>query len=78
MLRIAEPTIAELMALCGVDIIVLDNEHYPFNDSELVNIIRAAQAGGTECLVTGQFKGSRHNRTCYGYGSQRNFSSTGR
>ena len=50
-IRIPEPSIAEIMAICGVELIVLDCEHYQFNPETLVNIIRAADIYGVSCLV---------------------------
>lgn len=50
-LRSSDPTSAEIMALAGVDLIVIDNEHYPFNPQRMETIIRAAETYGAECMV---------------------------
>ena len=50
-LRSSDPTSAEIMALAGVDLIVIDNEHYPFNAQKMETIIRAAETYGAECMV---------------------------
>ena len=50
-LRFPDPGSAEIMALAGVDLIVLDQEHYPFNSQEIEKIVRAAQVYGGECMV---------------------------
>ncbi len=50
-MRIPEPTVAEALALGGVEMIVIDNEHYIFNEESIVNIIRAAELYGSTCLV---------------------------
>lgn len=50
-LRFPSPGAAEIMALSGVDLIVLDQEHYPFNMEEIERIVRAAQTYGAECMV---------------------------
>lgn len=50
-LRFPNPGAAEIMALSGVDLIVLDNEHYPFNCQQIETIVRAAQCFGAECMV---------------------------
>lgn len=50
-MRIPDPSIAEIMALCGVELIVLDCEHYQFDPEKLVNIIRAADIYDVSCLA---------------------------
>lgn len=50
-LRSSDPTSAEIMALARVDLIVIDNEHYPFNPQRMETIIRAAETYGAECMV---------------------------
>lgn len=50
-LRICEPAIAEMMALAGIDILVIDYAHYPFDEEKLCNIIRAADIYRTACIV---------------------------
>ena len=51
MLRFASPEIAELLAIKGVDLIIIDNEHYPFDPQTMISITRAANAGGAACVV---------------------------
>ena len=51
MLRFADPNVAEMLAIQGVDLIIIDNEHYPFDPENMINIIRAAHAGGAACMV---------------------------
>ena len=46
-----EPSSAEIMAVNGIDLIVIDWEHYQHNSETMVNIVRAADAYGTACLV---------------------------
>lgn len=50
-IRIADPASVELAALCGVKAMVLDDEHFPFDDRQLVSMIRAAHCRGASCLV---------------------------
>lgn len=50
-LRFPDPGTAEIMALSGVDLIVLDQEHYPFNSEGIELVVRAAQSYGAECMV---------------------------
>lgn len=50
-LRMPEPSSAEIMAVNGIDLIVIDWEHYQHNSETMVNIVRAADAYGTACLV---------------------------
>ena len=50
-IRIAEPAIAEMAIMAGADGIIIDNEHYAFSDSELINMIRATHARGGKAIV---------------------------
>lgn len=50
-LRICEPALAEMMAIAGIDILVIDYAHYPFDEEKLCNIIRAADIYHTACIV---------------------------
>lgn len=50
-LRFPNPAAAEIMALNGIDVIVIDNEHYPFNTERVEDVVRAAQAFGSECMM---------------------------
>ncbi|MBX3530693.1 MAG: hypothetical protein KF849_08800 [Rhizobiaceae bacterium] len=51
MMRFPDPGIAEVMALLGFDVIVIDNEHMPFNDETIANIARACAAHGVACMI---------------------------
>lgn len=50
-LRSSDPTSAEIMALAGVDLIVIDNEHYPFNPQRVEALARAAQIYGSGVVI---------------------------
>ncbi|MBO4424720.1 MAG: hypothetical protein J5768_04315 [Spirochaetales bacterium] len=50
-LRIADPACFEIAALSGIELMVIDDEHYPFTDSQIINIIRAVHGCGSKCLV---------------------------
>ena len=50
-LRFPNPGAAEIMVLSGVDLVVMDQEHYPFNAQEIETVVRAVQAAGGECMV---------------------------
>ena len=51
MLRLPEPVIAEVMAMSGVDFITIDGEHFGFNEETLLNLIRAVNMHGAECML---------------------------
>jgi len=61
-MRIPDPSVAEIMALSGVELIVIDYEHYQFNPETLVNIIRAADIYGVSCLI--RVTGVDHGQIC--------------
>lgn len=46
MLRLNSPEVAEMMALNGVDMVIIDNEHYPFDPQSMIAIARAVNAAG--------------------------------
>ena len=50
-IRIAEPAIAEVIAMNGADFVILDDEHFPFSDKEIINIIRAVHGRGGKIIV---------------------------
>lgn len=50
-LRIADPAGAELAVLSGCDLLVLDDEHFPFTDDDIVNIVNAIHSRGGKALV---------------------------
>ncbi len=51
MLRLPEPAIAEIIAMSGVDFITIDGEHFAFNEETLLNLIRAINLHGVECML---------------------------
>ncbi len=51
MLRFPDPGAAEIMVLSGVDVVIIDQEHYPFNIEQIERIVRAVQSFGGECMV---------------------------
>ncbi len=51
MQRIADPMITEIIAMSGVEIICLDNEHYAFSDEDLFECIIAGQLVGASMMV---------------------------
>ena len=51
MLRFPSPAAMEIMALAGVDLVIIDNEHYPFNEETMINLVRAADVHGMACAV---------------------------
>ena len=42
MLRFPNPAAVEIMAHAGVDLLIIDNEHYPFNEETMIDLVRAA------------------------------------
>lgn len=50
-LTVADSNIAELMALCGIDLVILDNEHMTFDDSLLLDCCRAVTMHGKSCVL---------------------------
>ena len=48
---IPSPALIELISAAGVDFVVLDGEHAPFDIANLENCIRAAEVGGAAALV---------------------------
>ena len=50
-LRVAEPGIAEIAAHSGTDLVIIDDEHFPFTDAELSNEIRGVHLFGGTCVV---------------------------
>ena len=50
-LRIPDPSIAEVMAGEGVDLLVSDQEQYEINEETMLHIIRAAGCYGCPCLI---------------------------
>ena len=50
-LRIPDPAVAEIMALAGVELFIIDREHYIFDYETAQNIVRTAEIYGADCLV---------------------------
>ena len=50
-IRIAEPGIAEIIAMSGADFMIVDDEHFPFTDKEIISVIRAGHGKGCKVLV---------------------------
>lgn len=50
-LRFANPSMAEIMVLAGVEYITIDNAHYPFDMETIQHIIRTVQGRGAFCGV---------------------------
>ena len=49
MLRFPSPAAMEIMALAGVDLVIIDNEHYPFDEETMIDLVRAADVRGAQC-----------------------------
>lgn len=47
MLRFPDPSLAEMLAIQGVELVVIDNEHYAFDAQNMQNIIRAVHAAAS-------------------------------
>ncbi|MBP5162050.1 MAG: hypothetical protein ILP16_03640 [Spirochaetales bacterium] len=50
-IRIAEPGIAEIIAMSGADFMIVDDEHFPFTDKEIISVVRAGHGKGCKVLV---------------------------
>lgn len=50
-INLAEPRVAEMIAMCGFDCVWLDNEHMAMNPKDMENHIRAAKIYDTDTLV---------------------------
>ncbi len=50
-LRLPDPAIAEVMAMAGVELLVVDQEHFPFDMAKIESIVRACEIHGCECVV---------------------------
>ena len=51
MLRFPDPSLAEMLAIQGVELVVIDNEHYPFNPQRVEALARAAQIYGSGVVI---------------------------
>ena len=51
MTRMANPMLAEIIAKCGAESITIDNEHFPFTDKDIVDIVRAIHGAGAEAMI---------------------------
>ncbi len=49
--RVPSPMVAEMMAVSGVELIIIDCEHFQFSIETIANMIRAAALYGASCLV---------------------------
>ena len=59
MVRFPNPITAQVIARSGVDSICIDNEHFPFTDEQICNIVRAVHQVGIECTIRPNLK--EHN-----------------
>ena len=50
-MKITDPSVAEILAIAGLDFFVLDNEHVAMDREQLTNIVRAADAEGITPMV---------------------------
>lgn len=51
MLRFPSPASVEILAMCGIELIIIDCEHYPFNEETLIDLVRAADLHQIACVV---------------------------
>lgn len=51
MMRFPDAGVAELLAALGFDVVVIDNEHMPFNDETIVEITRACALHGVPTMI---------------------------
>lgn len=51
MLRLPDPSAAEILARSGIDMLCIDNEHYPFDAARIERMARAAQIHGASVFV---------------------------
>ncbi len=51
MTRFKSPIFAEVMVKGGYDAVIIDCEHYPFDDDDIINIARAVHKVGGECYI---------------------------
>ncbi len=51
MLRYPVAASAEILAMAGVDMLIIDNEHYPFDQETMINLVRAADVHGAATIV---------------------------
>lgn len=51
MLRLPDLAAAEIMACSGVDLICIDNEHYPFDQETVRGIVTAVECFGKSCFI---------------------------
>ena len=50
-LRLPDPAVAEVMAMSGIDLLVVDWEHFPFDIAQIESVVRACAIHGCECVV---------------------------
>lgn len=51
MMRFPDTGVAELLAALGFDVVVIDNEHMPFNDETIADIVRACAVHGVPTMI---------------------------
>lgn len=51
MLRFPDPSLAEMLAIQGVELVVIDNEHYAFDCPEHAEHHPAVHSAGKLCMV---------------------------
>lgn len=51
MLRIPDSAVAEIMARSNIDLIMIDSEHFAFDEQQIGNIIRTVEMCGKETIV---------------------------
>ena len=51
MLRYPVAASVEVLALAGVDLMIIDNEHYPFDEQTMLDLVRAADVHGMATVV---------------------------
>lgn len=49
--RFPNAAAVEVMALGGVELFILDNEHYPFDEETMISMVRAADVHGAATMV---------------------------
>ena len=50
-MNLADPRVAEIAAMCGIDCVWIDMEHVPTDYATVENIVRAAKLYDTDTLV---------------------------
>ena len=50
-MNLADPRVAQIAAICGIDCVWIDTEHVPNSIRDVENCVRAAYAHGTDAIV---------------------------